>query len=96
MWMIWSSFATIHCLIDQLSNKFQIKKLGRVSDFLGIQILAQYSGYLIHQEQYTNDLLAKAGVSQAHRVLNSLPSKVITFAEKSKLLCKCSTMPCAN
>lgn len=48
---------------------------------MGIQIVARPHGYVIHQEQSSNDLLVKAGMPQTHLVVNPLPSKVVSTTE---------------
>ncbi|CAL5418756.1 unnamed protein product [Camellia sinensis] len=46
-----------------LSRQFEMKDLGLLSYFLGLEIFHDPSGYFLSQAKYTSDLLARAGLT---------------------------------
>ncbi|KAM1452490.1 hypothetical protein ACFX2I_039449 [Malus domestica] len=54
-----SAAATIQQVIAQLTTEFELKDLGPLHFFLGIQITRTASGLLLSQEKYIQDLLKK-------------------------------------
>ncbi|PKU62931.1 Retrovirus-related Pol polyprotein from transposon TNT 1-94 [Dendrobium catenatum] len=50
---------TLQCL----QTEFNLKQLGNVSLYLGIQVIKTNSGYFLHQSHYAYDLLCTAGFS---------------------------------
>jgi hypothetical protein len=57
--VIGNSSTAIQALLHQLSTEFDIKDLGPLKFFLGLQIDYNASGFLVHQQKYASDLLAK-------------------------------------
>ena len=53
-----SDVAGISDLKQSLIRHFEMKDLGRVSYFLGLEILSHSAGYYISQAKYTFDILA--------------------------------------
>jgi hypothetical protein len=49
----------VQSLLAQLSKEFDIKDLGPLKFFLGLQIEYQSSGFFVHQHKYASDLLQK-------------------------------------
>jgi hypothetical protein len=47
----------IQTLLTQLSQKFDIKDLGPLKYFLGLQIEYRYFGFFVHQHKYASNLL---------------------------------------
>ena len=50
---------TITTIISQLSTTFELKDLGPLRYFLGLQIDYTQSGLFVHQRKYLTDLLTK-------------------------------------
>ncbi|CAL5349699.1 unnamed protein product [Camellia sinensis] len=53
----------ISSLKQFLSRQFEMKDLGLLSYFLGLEISHDPSGYFLSQAKYTSDLLARAGLT---------------------------------
>lgn len=58
-----SSTTLLRRIIDQLRVEFTIKDLGPVHFFLGIQVTCTDDGFFLAQEQYANDVLDCAGMT---------------------------------
>jgi hypothetical protein len=55
--------SAIQSLLHQLGTEFDIKDLGQLKYFLGLQIEYRSSGFFVHQHKYAFDLLAKFNMS---------------------------------
>ncbi|KAJ0600057.1 putative RNA-directed DNA polymerase [Helianthus annuus] len=55
-------------VVRNLSMSFAIQDMGRLSYFLGIEILYSGQDILLSQQKYINELLQRAGLSNAHPV----------------------------
>ena len=55
--------SAIQSLLHQLGTEFDIKDLGQLKYFLGLQIEYRSSGFFVHQHKYASDLLAKFNMS---------------------------------
>uniref|UniRef100_A0A2N9IXX5 CCHC-type domain-containing protein n=1 Tax=Fagus sylvatica TaxID=28930 RepID=A0A2N9IXX5_FAGSY len=53
----------VQSLITKLAQEFDIKDLGQLKFFLGLQIDYRSSGFFVHQQKYATDLLAKFNMS---------------------------------
>ena len=53
----------VQSLITKLAQEFDIKDLGQLKFFLGLQIDYRSSGFFVHQHKYATDLLAKFNMS---------------------------------
>ena len=62
----------IHFLQHFLSQHFEMKDLGTLSYFLGLEITSSSDGYYLSQATYTFDLLSKAGITNNKTVFTSL------------------------
>ena len=49
----------VQTLLSQLATEFEIKDLGPLKFFLGLQIAYRSSSFFVHQKKYASDLLAK-------------------------------------
>uniref|UniRef100_A0A2N9I261 Reverse transcriptase Ty1/copia-type domain-containing protein n=1 Tax=Fagus sylvatica TaxID=28930 RepID=A0A2N9I261_FAGSY len=54
-----SAPTTVTALIDNLATAFELKDLGPLKFFLGLQIKYQPNGFFVHQSKYALDLLAR-------------------------------------
>ena len=50
-------------LKQSLNQHFEMKDLGRLNYFLGLEILSDSAGYYLSQAKYTSDILARAGIT---------------------------------
>jgi hypothetical protein len=57
-----SSTTLLHQVIQELRNAFAMKDLGPLSYFLGIQVRRTSQGFFLHQQQYAEDILDRAGM----------------------------------
>ncbi|XP_058785002.1 uncharacterized mitochondrial protein AtMg00810-like [Vicia villosa] len=79
--IIGSSSAHIHELIIKLHHKFALKKLGRPSYFLGIEVKFQSNGsLLLTQTKYIKYLLSRAKMDGA----NGVPTPMLGTCRLSK------------
>ena len=56
-------FACIHSLQHFLSEHFEMKDLGTLNYFLGLEVTSSSDGYYLSQAKYTSNLLSKAGIT---------------------------------
>ena len=55
--------SAVNALLHQLGSEFDIKDLGPLKFFLGLQIEYRSTGFFVHQRKYATDLLAKFNMS---------------------------------
>ncbi|GKV26095.1 hypothetical protein SLEP1_g35448 [Rubroshorea leprosula] len=55
----------IHDLRQFLNHKFEMKDLGVLSYFLGLEVTSYDDGYLLSQTKYAYDLISKAGFTDS-------------------------------
>ncbi|XP_020699695.1 uncharacterized protein LOC110111965 [Dendrobium catenatum] len=65
-------------LLQQLQAAFNLKQLGSVNTFIGIQIQRTPNGLFLHQAPYARDLLQSAGFSSCNPALTPLATKSAT------------------
>ena len=53
----------IHSLQHFLSQHFEMKDLGTLSYFLGLEVTSSSDGYYLSQAKYASDLLSKVGIT---------------------------------
>ncbi|XP_028068338.1 uncharacterized protein LOC114270924 [Camellia sinensis] len=63
MIIIRDDLAGISSLQQFLCRRFEMKDLGLLNYFLGLEISQDSSGYFLTQAKYTSDLLARAGLT---------------------------------
>ena len=54
-----------------LSQNFEMKDLGHLSYFLGLEITSSDDGFYLTQAKYTSDLLSRVGLTD-HKIVNTL------------------------
>ena len=55
----------IYIITKAIYQNFQLKDLGRLHYFLGIEVLHTSSSLLLHQSKYTEELLTRAGIAES-------------------------------
>ncbi|KAI0511939.1 hypothetical protein KFK09_012573 [Dendrobium nobile] len=63
-------------LLSNLHARFQMRNLGPLTQFLGIQSITTPTGVLLHQQNYAKQILEKAGMQNAKPVSSPTPSKI--------------------
>ena len=58
-------------LKDFLSQNFEMKDLGPLSYFLGLEITSSDDSFYLTQAKYTSDLLSQAGLTD-HKIVDTL------------------------
>ncbi|KAI0493116.1 hypothetical protein KFK09_027392 [Dendrobium nobile] len=71
-----NSSTEIHQLLSNLHNTFQMRNLGPLSQFLGIQTYNTKSGVILHQQTYAKKTIERAGMSQSKLVSTPIPCKI--------------------
>ena len=64
--------AGIHSLQHFLSQHFEMKDLGTLSYFLGLEVTSPFDGYYLSQAKYASDLLSKTGITNNKTVSTPL------------------------
>ncbi|XP_057505649.1 uncharacterized mitochondrial protein AtMg00810-like [Actinidia eriantha] len=59
-----------------LSRQFEMKDLGNLSYFLGIEVLYTFDGYYLSQTKYASDLLSRAGLTDNKTIDTPLENNV--------------------
>ncbi|PKU63719.1 Retrovirus-related Pol polyprotein from transposon TNT 1-94 [Dendrobium catenatum] len=67
--------ATITHLLSALHNRFNMKNLGSISYFLGMQVLHTDNGFHLSQSKYAADILQKAGMAECKPISTPIASK---------------------
>ncbi|XP_020699652.1 uncharacterized protein LOC110111921, partial [Dendrobium catenatum] len=78
-----SNHSSIAKLVADLHTRFNMKNLGPVSYFLGLQVTQQPNGIHLNQYKYAADLLNRAGMSESRPVNTPLPLKLSVSPENS-------------
>uniref|UniRef100_A0A2N9GMX8 Reverse transcriptase Ty1/copia-type domain-containing protein n=1 Tax=Fagus sylvatica TaxID=28930 RepID=A0A2N9GMX8_FAGSY len=68
--------AGIRDLQQFLSQQFEMKDLGTLSYFLGLEVTSSSDGYYLSQAKYASDLLSKAGLTDSNTVSTPLELNV--------------------
>ncbi|GKV08832.1 hypothetical protein SLEP1_g20408 [Rubroshorea leprosula] len=68
--------AGVEELKQSLSHKFEMKDLGILSCFLGLEVTSSNDGYLLSQVKYASDLISKAELNDGKSVSTPLESNV--------------------
>ena len=73
-------------LKHKLVQEFEIKELGKLKYFLGIEVAHSSQGIFISQQKYVTDLLAETGKTGRKPALTPMdPNKKLGAAEESQL-----------
>ncbi|PKU75882.1 Retrovirus-related Pol polyprotein from transposon TNT 1-94 [Dendrobium catenatum] len=72
-----NSPTNIQSLLENLHNKFQMRNLGSLANFLGIQAVVISDGFLLHQQVYATSILEKAGMTNAKPVSTPASCKTV-------------------
>ncbi|PKU87110.1 Retrovirus-related Pol polyprotein from transposon TNT 1-94 [Dendrobium catenatum] len=67
----------INRLLANLNSRFQMRNLGPLSQFLGIQAIRTPVGLTLHQQQYAKNIMQRAGMTNAKPVTNPISCKVV-------------------
>ncbi|PKU77708.1 Retrovirus-related Pol polyprotein from transposon TNT 1-94 [Dendrobium catenatum] len=70
-----NSKTELNKLLTNLHDHFQMRNLGTLSQFLGIQASQTESGVILHQASYAKKIVEKAGMTQSKPVLTPIPTK---------------------
>lgn len=81
-----SSPALLRRIIDQLRAEFAMKDLGPVHFFLGIQVTRTDDGFFLAQQQYANDVLERAGMTDCSPVSTPVDTKSKLSSSAGNLL----------
>lgn len=65
----------IRSIVTRLHNEFPIKDLGRLSNFLGLDVTYMPNGLFLSQSKYAHDILSQAGLLDAKLVTTPIASK---------------------
>ena len=68
MIITWDDIEEISKLQEQLSTEFEMKNLGGIKYFLGIEVARTRQGIFLSQRKYILDLLAKVGLLECKAV----------------------------
>ncbi|KAM7488098.1 hypothetical protein LguiB_025582 [Lonicera macranthoides] len=63
-------------LKKSLSRFFEMKDLGRLNYFLGLEVLSDSTGYYLSQVKYTSDVLARVGLTDSKTASTPLDTNV--------------------
>ncbi|XP_071694818.1 uncharacterized mitochondrial protein AtMg00810-like [Rutidosis leptorrhynchoides] len=64
--------STIHQFISRIHREFPIKDLGKLSYFIGLEVLYTESGLFLSQSRYAEDILTRAGLLYSKPVATPL------------------------
>jgi len=81
-----SDQASIQQLKQQLQASFQMKDLGCLHYFLGLEVHTNSNGIFLHQQKYTEDLISLAGLQSATPVDTPLEVNVKYHRDQGDLL----------
>lgn len=70
-----SSTTLLQAVIGKLHDAFAMKDLGPLHFFLGIQVQRTAQGFLLHQEQYADDILERAGMANCKPAATPVDTK---------------------
>ncbi len=71
---------------ENLSVRFQMKELGQVEHFLGLEVDRTPEGIFLHQKKYSTDLLKKFGMSDCKPVSTPMEPNVKMCANEGRVL----------
>ncbi|KAJ8068192.1 hypothetical protein OCU04_003762 [Sclerotinia nivalis] len=74
----------INEFISNLKKHFDLKDLGPIKDYLGIQIERKADCLKLHQSEYTKKILARFGMQDSHPVSTPMDPKIKLYYNKEK------------
>lgn len=77
--------SVMETFLDELSKQFKMKDLGQMHYFLGIQATFHANGLFINQQQYAEDILAVAAMSDCNPVATPLPTQLNQIPQQKEL-----------
>ena len=77
---------TISNIISQLSTAFELKDLGPLRYFLGLQIDYKKAGFFVHQHKYLTDLLHKFNMTNCKAASTPIATTPILTTTTTNLL----------
>lgn len=78
--------ATITFVINQLANRFSMKQLGSVHNFLGIKITKLYDMYFLSQQKYAISLLHQTKLENCNSLANPTCTKLPSMLQPDQHL----------
>jgi hypothetical protein len=69
-----------------LSQNFEMKDLGQLNYFLGLEVTSSSAGYYLSQVKYASDLLSKAGLMDSKTCTSSLERNIRLLATDGESL----------
>ena len=76
--------AEIFLIKENFSVRFQMKELGQMKHFLGLEIDHVQEGIVLHQQKYSKDLLKKFGMLRCKPILTPMEPNVNLCAHEGK------------
>lgn len=73
-------------IIEQLAHRFSLKDFGKLSYFLGVEVVHNKYGILLSQRMYILDLLAKTNMTKSKPMLTPLPTSPMLVLKSGTLL----------
>ncbi|PKU81762.1 Retrovirus-related Pol polyprotein from transposon TNT 1-94 [Dendrobium catenatum] len=71
-------------LLSKLHQRFQMRNLGTLHQFLGITAESTETGMLLHQKQYAEDILRRAGMQNCKDVATPTSVKAVCSSDSSE------------
>ncbi|XP_020681678.1 uncharacterized protein LOC110099015 [Dendrobium catenatum] len=71
-----NSTTEINRLLANLHDRFHMRNLGPLSQFLGIQAIKNKDGLILHQQHYAQNIIHRAGMTSSKPVSNPISSKI--------------------
>ncbi|PKU73279.1 Retrovirus-related Pol polyprotein from transposon TNT 1-94 [Dendrobium catenatum] len=73
-----NNVSSINQLLDKLHQRFNMRNLGSLTQFLGLTAEATPSGLLLHQSRYATEILDRAGMLNCKAVTSPITVKPLT------------------
>lgn len=75
-----NSTSEINRILSNLHARFQMRNLGSLAQFLGIQSVPVQNGVILHQKHYAQWILERAGMQNAKSVSSPSSCKTVLTA----------------
>ena len=80
-----NSSAVMDKFLDALNKQFKMKDLGQMHYFLGIQATFHSNGLFLNQQQYAENILAVASMSDCNPIATPLPAQLNQIPQRKEL-----------